>query len=194
MSNLEIIDSNAIPPQAFTKKHSGKARVITTPIAIYSYEDEIDISKFIQFNAIWDTGATSTCITSNVVKTLGLKPFGKRDVVGIGKKQEDANMYFVNAILRNNLIVTSLEVVEVENISGADVLIGMNLITIGDFTITNYNNKTVFSFQTPSQGVIDFEKDAKTMDGKSVLAGDKIGRNDPCPCGSGKKYKKCHGK
>ena len=21
----------------------------------------------------------------------------------------------------------------------------------------------------------------------------KIGRNDPCPCGSGKKYKKCHG-
>jgi preprotein translocase subunit SecA len=23
---------------------------------------------------------------------------------------------------------------------------------------------------------------------------DKIGRNDPCPCGSGKKYKQCHGK
>ncbi len=25
-------------------------------------------------------------------------------------------------------------------------------------------------------------------------AGPKIGRNDPCPCGSGKKYKNCHGK
>ncbi|MCI0350944.1 MAG: SEC-C domain-containing protein, partial [Acidobacteriales bacterium] len=24
-------------------------------------------------------------------------------------------------------------------------------------------------------------------------SGDKVGRNDPCPCGSGKKYKKCHG-
>jgi len=24
--------------------------------------------------------------------------------------------------------------------------------------------------------------------------GDKVGRNDPCPCGSGKKYKKCCGK
>jgi preprotein translocase subunit SecA len=22
----------------------------------------------------------------------------------------------------------------------------------------------------------------------------KVGRNDPCPCGSGKKYKHCHGK
>src|SRR5579884_3692325 len=27
-----------------------------------------------------------------------------------------------------------------------------------------------------------------------VRAGRKIGRNDPCPCGSGKKYKKCHGR
>jgi len=26
------------------------------------------------------------------------------------------------------------------------------------------------------------------------LEGPKVGRNDPCPCGSGKKYKKCHGK
>ena len=26
-----------------------------------------------------------------------------------------------------------------------------------------------------------------------VRAGEKVGRNDPCPCGSGKKYKKCHG-
>ena len=26
------------------------------------------------------------------------------------------------------------------------------------------------------------------------VRGDKIGRNDPCPCGSGKKYKHCHGK
>ena len=27
-----------------------------------------------------------------------------------------------------------------------------------------------------------------------IDAGEKIGRNDPCPCGSGKKYKKCHGR
>ena len=28
----------------------------------------------------------------------------------------------------------------------------------------------------------------------TVVKGEKIGRNDPCPCGSGKKYKKCHGR
>ncbi|WP_422636157.1 SEC-C metal-binding domain-containing protein, partial [Staphylococcus intermedius] len=25
------------------------------------------------------------------------------------------------------------------------------------------------------------------------VKGEDIGRNDPCPCGSGKKYKNCHG-
>ena len=27
-----------------------------------------------------------------------------------------------------------------------------------------------------------------------VRAATKVGRNDPCPCGSGKKFKHCHGK
>ncbi|PWC21745.1 preprotein translocase subunit SecA [Brenneria roseae subsp. roseae] len=30
--------------------------------------------------------------------------------------------------------------------------------------------------------------------GSPVHAGRKVGRNDPCPCGSGKKYKQCHGR
>jgi preprotein translocase subunit SecA len=28
---------------------------------------------------------------------------------------------------------------------------------------------------------------------KQAVSEKKAGRNDPCPCGSGKKYKKCHG-
>ena len=43
-------------------------------------------------------------------------------------------------------------------------------------------------------------KNIKTNDGKEGVkstpkkAAKKIGRNDPCPCGSGKKYKQCCGK
>ena len=33
-----------------------------------------------------------------------------------------------------------------------------------------------------------------TISPKASLGGKEPGRNDPCPCGSGKKYKKCHGK
>uniref|UniRef100_A0A6H1Z7M3 Putative SEC-C motif contining protein n=1 Tax=viral metagenome TaxID=1070528 RepID=A0A6H1Z7M3_9ZZZZ len=30
--------------------------------------------------------------------------------------------------------------------------------------------------------------------GKQPIRVEKPGRNDPCPCGSGKKWKKCHGR
>jgi preprotein translocase subunit SecA len=30
--------------------------------------------------------------------------------------------------------------------------------------------------------------------GSDATGGVKVGRNDPCPCGSGKKYKQCHGR
>ena len=38
------------------------------------------------------------------------------------------------------------------------------------------------------------EGEARLQDVSPAEAGSKIGRNDPCPCGSGKKYKHCHGK
>jgi len=37
---------------------------------------------------------------------------------------------------------------------------------------------------------------SQETDAATAVAGQylpKVGRNDPCPCGSGKKYKKCHG-
>lgn len=34
----------------------------------------------------------------------------------------------------------------------------------------------------------------ESLDKPFVRTGDKVGRNDPCPCGSGKKFKQCHGK
>jgi preprotein translocase subunit SecA len=46
----------------------------------------------------------------------------------------------------------------------------------------------------------DYDEALGTGDGEKgaaqpqVNAGPKVGRNDPCPCGSGKKYKHCHGK
>ena len=36
--------------------------------------------------------------------------------------------------------------------------------------------------------------DAEQAGAQPAAAGPKVGRNDPCPCGSGKKYKHCHGK
>jgi uncharacterized protein YecA (UPF0149 family) len=38
----------------------------------------------------------------------------------------------------------------------------------------------------------DIPADMPSLD--AVLGGGNVGRNDPCPCGSGKKFKRCHGR
>ncbi|MBQ2687958.1 MAG: preprotein translocase subunit SecA [Clostridia bacterium] len=40
----------------------------------------------------------------------------------------------------------------------------------------------------------EFAGDGTLSTNRTVVKGKKVGRNDPCPCGSGKKYKKCCGK
>lgn len=39
-----------------------------------------------------------------------------------------------------------------------------------------------------------FDPSAPPVKQEPIRVGPKVGRNDPCPCGSGKKYKQCHGK
>ena len=47
-------------------------------------------------------------------------------------------------------------------------------------------------YNDPSGGVQD--KDGRNRVQQPVRVEKKVGRNDPCPCGSGKKYKNCHGR
>ncbi len=42
-------------------------------------------------------------------------------------------------------------------------------------------------------GVVPLPASVATRVATAPIVIDKIGRNDPCPCGNGKKYKKCHG-
>jgi len=70
-----------------------------------------------------------------------------------------------------------------------DVVIGMDIPGVGDFAVTHHNGRTTFSFCCPSRREIDFAAELTDQD----KARYKAGRNDQCPCGSGKKYKKCHG-
>jgi len=49
-------------------------------------------------------------------------------------------------------------------------------------------------YQHAKVGGIDAEGDSGDSVQQPQRRGPKVGRNDPCPCGSGKKYKQCHGK
>jgi len=48
----------------------------------------------------------------------------------------------------------------------------------------------IFKIATPASSQIT---PLKTFAHSRELGNRQVGRNDPCPCGSGKKYKKCHG-
>lgn len=44
-----------------------------------------------------------------------------------------------------------------------------------------------------TQAVSGDDQENKKKSRKPFVKKERVGRNDPCPCGSGKKYKNCHG-
>ena len=106
--------------------------------------------------ALWDTGATISAITKELANKLGLMPFSRTNVSHAGGTSA-ANLYKVNVYLPNRVAFHSITVMEAV-LNKCDALIGMDIISKGDFVITNRNNKTVFSFQIPPTHEYDFVK------------------------------------
>ncbi len=57
-----------------------------------------------------------------------------------------------------------------------------------------YKHDAASAMQGQTQEEVPQEKPEEIPHQPFVREGHKVGRNDPCPCGSGKKYKQCHGK
>ena len=67
--------------------------------------------------------------------------------------------YLVDVRLPNNVTVRDVKVCASEiGSQGIGLLIGMDIISVGDFAVSNYGGKTAFSFAHPSMGKIDFVK------------------------------------
>jgi len=188
------------PLKAFTTPSTGIVNVLKNKVQITKAFNPSSIPKPInpqelaakEYTAIWDTGATNTIITQKVVNDLGLKPIGMTQLSTANDKK-DAPVYLVAIFLPHFVYFPELMVAEATVTSDAEVLIGMDIISQGDFAVTNKDGKTVFSFRMPSVECIDFVKQIENLKAAKKPV-EKVGRNDPCPCGSGKKYKKCCGK
>jgi hypothetical protein len=69
----------------------------------------------------------------------------------------DSPVYKIDVFLPNGLVVTDIRALEADNIQGGDMLIGMDIITTGDLSITNANDNTWFSFRfPPAKAHIDY--------------------------------------
>lgn len=148
-------------PKAFTLKNSALIGQLITPCEVSEAFDPQSMTgtrpKRLRFMGLWDTGATGSMITSRVASALGLTPTGICQTYH-AQGASYVNTYFVNIILLNGIQVYNLKVSEGNLPDGIDMLIGMDIISLGDFSITHKNGGTTFSFQIPSTHEYDFVK------------------------------------
>jgi len=171
---------NALPTEILISKPHSPGPNFTVPPEVVK-----DAKKYI---GIWDTGATNSVISQKVVDECGLIPTGMA-MVHSATESKLCETFLVGIFLPNKVAFHSVRVTK-GVLTACDVLIGMDIINQGDFAITQNDGKTTFSYRYPSIEQIDFVVQKKPEPVHST----KISRNSPCPCGSGKKYKKCCGK
>jgi predicted aspartyl protease len=142
------------------------------------------------YKAIWDTGATGTVITKKVAEECQLEPVGSTKVHTAGG-EINSSLYLISIMLPNKQGFAWIKATEAELAPPIDVLIGMDIISQGDFAVSNFKGKTILTYRSPSISPINFVEEANKKQEPIIRSTPKVGRNDPCPCGSGKKYKRC---
>ena len=101
---------------------------------------------------MWDTGATNSIITPRVVEALGLepiraiRPISTQGVNGLEKSQA----FLVDIHLPGKITAREFTVF-LKNPGDVwwDVIIGMDIISRGNFSVSNVNCRTEFSFSVP---------------------------------------------
>ena len=143
---------------AFTSGiNQGILRRLLTPVTVISN------SLTVQVPALWDTGATGTSISYDVAAKLKLVPTGMM-TVKTASGSDDVNTYVVDIILPNNVAIKDVQVCDSKiGEQRIGMLIGMDIITMGDFSITNENGNTVFTFRIPTIQKIDYVKEAEMI-------------------------------
>ena len=135
--------------------HSLVTAIQTDCIVMPSIED-ITQSKQLLYtevkSMVWDTGATNTLVSSQVVKALGLVPIENSLVEGVGGIIE-SSVYKLSVYLANDIIFKNVKAL-CSDIGDYDLVIGMDIIAQGDFAISNNNGQVCFSFRYPSKDKI----------------------------------------
>ena len=127
-------------------------------------DDDAKVNEGV-FKALWDTGATGSAITELAARSLQLKPKGYKNISGLGGTLTKKT-YLIDLVLPNNIVIKDLSVTELDNpvdvngnkLGPFGIIIGMDIINMGDFCITNLEGKTVMTFRMPSLHTIDYCK------------------------------------
>ena len=132
-----------------TKSEQLVKRLINEATILYGDES-------LKARALWDTGATGTCISTEVANKLSMVPTGKQ-TISTPSGCKEVNTYLVSVVLPNNVKFQDVVVCDSDiGSQGIDMLIGMDIILVGDFAVSGYGNQTVFSYRAPAKARVDF--------------------------------------
>jgi predicted aspartyl protease len=107
------------------------------------------VKKRLTATAVWDTGATHSMITKETAQRLELTIIDTGRVVGVNSSTI-ADIALISIGLPNGVLIPNKRVI-ISSLGGQeDMLIGMDIIRLGDFSISNANRETLFSFAIPS--------------------------------------------
>jgi molecular chaperone DnaJ len=96
---------------------------------------------------------------------------------------------FLNLDTIKNDVIKTVFTVQIKNSTELDKATESMVEDLGKIKNLQYNQNYVASGETVQVRLVEYE-----VTQVPSPEGPKIGRNDPCHCGSGKKYKRCHGK
>jgi hypothetical protein len=130
---------------AFKSEYPNLSLRLTTEVEIY---DVSQSPNKIKVMALWDTGAMLSAITPEIAQSLKLVPFNRVKVNGINNISM-ADMVKVSIKLPNLVEVKNFNVTVCNLVKDIDLLIGMDIIQLGDFSISNGAGKTLFTFAMP---------------------------------------------
>ena len=142
---------------AFTLKFEHASSMLNTFVSISSFTKRPDNKCAILENCVglWDTGARCSSISFRIVEKLDLLPVDTC-VLSTANGYVKANMYQIDLHLPNNVIIQDMKVTCSDIGNDTDILIGLDVIYRGDFSITNVNGYTTFTFRVPSICEIDY--------------------------------------
>lgn len=135
---------------AFTKHENTIVDVLKAPVDVSSFGAD----AWHGFTALWDTGAQRSVVTSDVARILGLVPISNAVSRGVNAVKV-VPVYLISIRLPGGVLF-NLQVTEGDSGGGWDVLIGMDVISHGDFCVSNFDGKTAFSFRIPSAEKTDY--------------------------------------
>ncbi len=150
---------SSLPEIAFTIHHAEIVDAIFTEAKIALALDENPSSgDGVTTKALWDTGATNTCISDRLARKLSLEAVDFAHVA-TASGIEHVPTYLAHVFLPKGLVFKNWELMQFQYTDDeSDLIIGMDIITKGDFSITNFDGRTVCSFRIPSQHLVDFEE------------------------------------